>query len=145
MGECRARLDLPASGQLRSRSHLPEGHPVRYRQSLIPTLKQDPTDAEVVSHKLMVRAGMIRQVARGIYDFLPLGLRVVRKVEQIVREEMDRAGAQEILMPAIIPAELWQESGRWEQYGKELLRLKDRYDRDFCFGPTHEEVVTDLA
>jgi len=118
---------------------------VRYSQSLIPTLKQDPTDAEVVSHKLMVRAGMIRQVARGIYDFLPLGLRVVRKVEQIVREEMDRAGAQEILMPAICPAELWQESGRWDQYGKELLRMKDRYERDFCFGPTHEEVVTDIV
>ncbi|MFI5366592.1 MAG: proline--tRNA ligase [Candidatus Binatia bacterium] len=118
---------------------------MRYRQTLIPTLKEDPTDAEVVSHKLMVRAGMIRQVARGIYDFLPLGLRVVRKVEQIVREEMDRAGAQEILMPAICPAELWQESGRWEQYGKELLRMKDRYDRDFCFGPTHEEVVTDIV
>jgi prolyl-tRNA synthetase len=118
---------------------------VRYRQSLIPTLKQDPSDAEVVSHKLMVRAGMIRQVARGIYDFLPLGLRVVKKVEQIVRAEMDRAGAQEILMPAICPAELWQESGRWEQYGKELLRMKDRYERDFCFGPTHEEVVTDIV
>jgi prolyl-tRNA synthetase len=118
---------------------------VRYRQSLIPTLKQDPADAEVVSHKLMVRAGMIRQIARGIYDFLPLGLRVVRKVEQIVREEMDRAGAQEILMPAICPAELWQESGRWEQYGKELLRMKDRYGRDFCFGPTHEEIVTDIV
>jgi len=117
---------------------------VRYSQSLIPTLKEDPTDAEVVSHKLMVRAGMIRQLARGIYDLLPLGLRVVRKVEQIVREEMDRIGAQEILMPAICPAELWQESGRWDQYGKELLRLRDRYDRDFCFGPTHEEVVTDL-
>src|SRR5882672_10475245 len=93
----------------------------------------------------MVRAGMIRQIARGIYDFLPLGLRVVRKVEQIVREEMDRAGAQEILMPAVCPAELWQESGRWEQYGKELLRMKDRYERDFCFGPTHEEVVTDIV
>jgi prolyl-tRNA synthetase len=118
---------------------------VRYRQSLIPTLKQDPTDAEVVSHKLMVRAGMIRQVARGIYDFLPLGLRVVRKVEHIVREEMDRAGAQEILMPTICPAELWNESGRWDQYGKELLRMKDRYERDFCFGPTHEEVVTDIV
>jgi prolyl-tRNA synthetase len=118
---------------------------VRYSQSLIPTLKQDPSDAEVVSHKLMVRAGMIRQIARGIYDFLPLGLRVVRKVERIVREEMDRAGAQEILMPAICPAELWQESGRWEQYGKELLRMKDRYERDFCFGPTHEEVVTDIV
>src|SRR3989441_4147230 len=88
---------------------------------------------------------MIRQVARGIYDFLPLGLRVVRRLERMVREEMDRAGAQEILMPAVIPAELWQESGRWEKYGRELLRLKDRYDRDFCFGPTHEEVVTDLV
>jgi prolyl-tRNA synthetase len=118
---------------------------VRFRQSLIPTLKEDPTDAEVVSHQLMVRAGMIRQVARGIYDFLPLGLRVVRKIEQIVREEMDRAGAQEILMPAICPAELWQESGRWDHYGKELLRMKDRYERDFCFGPTHEELVTDIV
>jgi prolyl-tRNA synthetase len=118
---------------------------VRYSQSLIPTLKQDPADAEVVSHKLMVRAGMIRQIARGIYDFLPLGLRVVRKVEQIVRQEMDRAGAQEILMPAVCPAELWIESGRWEQYGKELLRIKDRHERDFCFGPTHEEVVTDIV
>ncbi len=112
---------------------------------LIPTLKEDPSDAEVVSHKLMVRAGMIRQVARGIYDLLPLGLRVVRKVERIVREEMDRAGAQEILMPAVCPAELWQETGRWEHYGRELLRLKDRNDREFCFGPTHEEVVTDIV
>lgn len=118
---------------------------MRYSQSLIPTLKQDPADAEVVSHKLMVRAGMIRQIARGIYNLLPLGLRVVRKVEHIVRTEMDRAGAQEILMPAICPAELWQESGRWEQYGKELLRMKDRYERDFCFGPTHEEVITDIV
>lgn len=118
---------------------------MRYRQSFIPTLRQDPAEAEVVSHRLLVRAGMIRQVARGIYDFLPLGLRVVRKVEAIVREEMNRAGAQEILMPAICPAELWQESGRWEHYGKELLRLKDRHDRDFCFGPTHEEVVTDIV
>jgi prolyl-tRNA synthetase len=111
---------------------------------LAPTLRDDPADAEVVSHKLMVRAGMIRQVARGIYDLLPLGLRAVRRVEAIVREEMDRTGAQEILMPAVIPAELWQESGRWDKYGKALLRLKDRYERDFCFGPTHEEVVTDL-
>jgi len=118
---------------------------VRYRQSLIPTLRQDPAEAEVVSHRLLVRAGMIRQVARGIYDFLPLGLRAVRKVEAIVREEMNRAGAQEILMPAVCPAELWQESGRWEQYGKELLRIKDRHERDFCFGPTHEEVVTDIV
>ncbi len=118
---------------------------MRYSQSLIPTLKENPADAEVVSHRLMVRAGMIRQVARGIYNLLPLGLRVVRKVERIVREEMDRAGAQEVLMPTICPAELWQESGRWEHYGKELLRIKDRYDRDFCFGPTHEEVVTDIV
>jgi prolyl-tRNA synthetase len=110
-----------------------------------PTLREDPADAEVASHKLLVRAGMMRQVARGIYDLLPLGMRSVRRVEQIVREEMDRAGAQEILMPTVIPAELWQESGRWDKYGRELLRLKDRYDRDFCFGPTHEEVVTDLV
>ena len=117
----------------------------RLSRLLAPTVREVPADAEVVSHRLMVRAGMIRQVARGIYDLLPLGLRAVRRVERIVREEMDRAGGQEILMPAVIPAELWQESGRWEVYGKELLRLKDRYDRDFCFGPTHEEVVTDLV
>src|SRR5437867_13451881 len=116
----------------------------RLSRLLIPTVREDPADAEVVSHRLMVRAGMIRQVARGIYNLLPLGLRAVRRVETIVRAEMDRAGAQEILMPAVIPAELWRESGRWEVYGKELLRLKDRYERDFCFGPTHEEVVTDL-
>jgi prolyl-tRNA synthetase len=117
----------------------------RLSRLFAPTLREDPADAEVVSHKLLVRAGMIRQVARGIYDFLPLGLRAVRRVEAIVREEMDRAGAQEILMPAVIPAELWKESGRWDHYGRELLRLQDRYDRDFCFGPTHEEVVTDLV
>ncbi|HWP66383.1 MAG TPA: proline--tRNA ligase [Candidatus Limnocylindria bacterium] len=118
---------------------------VRLSRLLAPTLREDPADAEVMSHKLLVRAGMIRQVARGIYDFLPLGLRAVRRVEAIVREEMDRAGAQEILMPAVIPAELWKESGRWDHYGRELLRMQDRYDRDFCFGPTHEEVVTDLV
>src|SRR5215471_12991944 len=118
---------------------------MRFSRSLIPTLKETPADAEVVSHKLMVRAGMLRQVARGIYDLLPLGLRVVRKVERIVREEMDRTGAQEILMPAVCPAELWQETSRWEHYGKELLRFKDRNERDFCFGPTHEEVVTDIV
>lgn len=118
---------------------------MRFSQILAPTLKDDPADAEVVSHKLLVRAGMIRQVARGIYDFLPLGLRAIRRVEAIVREEMNRAGAQEILMPAICPAELWRESGRWDKYGRELLRVKDRHDRDFCFGPTHEEVVTDIV
>ncbi len=118
---------------------------MRFSQLLAPTLKEDPADAEVVSHKLLLRSGMIRQVARGIYDFLPLGLRAVRRVESIVRDEMNRAGAQEILMPAVCPAELWQESGRWQKYGPELLRLKDRHDRDFCFGPTHEEVVTDIV
>ena len=118
---------------------------MRYSRSLIPTLKENPADAEVVSHKLMVRAGMLRQLARGIYDLLPLGLRAVRKVERIVREEMDRTGAQEILMPTVCPAELWQESGRWERYGKELLRIKDRNERDVCYGPTHEEVVTDIV
>jgi prolyl-tRNA synthetase len=118
---------------------------MRHTRLLIPTLREVPAEAEVVSHKLLLRAGMIRQVARGIYDFLPLGVRVLRKVERIIREEMQRAGAQEILMPVVCPAELWQESGRWERYGKELLRFKDRNDREFCFGPTHEEVVTDLV
>jgi prolyl-tRNA synthetase len=118
---------------------------VRFTQLFAPTLKDDPADAEVVSHKLLVRAAMIRQVARGIYDFLPLGLRVLKNVERIVREELDAAGCQEILMPAVCPAELWQESGRWDRYGKELLRIKDRHERDFCLGPTHEEVVTDIV
>ncbi len=118
---------------------------MRQTRLLIPTLREVPAEAEVVSHKLMLRAGMIRQVARGIYDFLPLGVRVLRKVERIIREEMQRAGAQEVLLPTVCPAELWQESGRWDRYGKELLRMKDRNDRDFCFGPTHEEVITDLV
>ncbi len=109
------------------------------------TLKETPADAEIVSHQLMLRAGMIRKQAAGVYSWLPLGLRVLRKVEAIVREEMDRAGALELLMPAVQPAELWQESGRWEQYGPELLRLNDRHQREFCFGPTHEEVITDIA
>ncbi len=108
------------------------------------TLKETPADAEIVSHQLMLRAGMIRRLASGLYTWLPLGLRVLRKVEAIVREEMNRAGALELLMPAVQPAELWQESGRWEQYGPELLRLTDRHGREFCFGPTHEEVITDL-
>src|ERR1700743_3098795 len=106
----------------------------------IGTLKEAPADAEIVSHQLMIRAGMIRRVAGGIYDYMPLGLRSIRKVEKIVREEMDKAGALELLMPAVQPAELWQESGRWVKYGPELLRLKDRHDREFVIGPTHEEV-----
>jgi prolyl-tRNA synthetase, family II len=109
------------------------------------TTRETPADAEIVSHRLMLRAGMIRKLGAGIYAWLPLGLRVLRKVERIVREEMDRAGAQELLMPAVIPAELWQESGRWEKYGPELLRLRDRHERDFVIGPTHEEVITDLV
>lgn len=113
-------------------------------QLFIPTLREDPGEAETVSHRLMLRAGLIRKVAAGIYTYLPLGLRVIRKVEQIIREEMNRAGAQEILMPMASPAELWKETGRWEFYGKELLRFKDRHERDFCLGPTHEEIVTDL-
>ncbi|MGQ0595117.1 MAG: proline--tRNA ligase [Gammaproteobacteria bacterium] len=118
---------------------------MRLSELLLPTLRELPADAEVVSHRLMLRAGMIRKVAAGIYTWLPLGLRVLRKVERIVREEMDRAGAQEVLMPAVQPAELWQESGRWAQYGPELLRLHDRHQRELCFGPTHEEVITDLV
>ncbi|MEK7689156.1 MAG: proline--tRNA ligase [Deltaproteobacteria bacterium] len=118
---------------------------MRFSKMFLPTLKEAPSDAEVVSHKLMTRAGMIRKVAAGIYNYLPLGLRVIRKVENIVREEMNKAGAQEVEMPMVIPSELWQESGRWDVYGKELLRLKDRHQRDFCLGPTHEEVVTDMV
>jgi prolyl-tRNA synthetase len=118
---------------------------MRWSKTFIPTLKEDPADADVVSHKLLVRAGFIRQLSRGIYEYLPLSLKVIRKIETIVREEMDRAGAQELLLPIASPAELWQESGRWELYGKELIRFKDRHERDFCLGPTHEEVVTDLV
>jgi prolyl-tRNA synthetase len=118
---------------------------MRWSKTVIPTLKEDPADAEVVSHKLLVRAGMIRQISRGIYDYLPLALKTIRKIEDIVREEMDRAGAQELLLPIASPAELWQESGRWDVYGKELVRFKDRHERDFCLGPTHEEVITDLV
>ncbi len=118
---------------------------MRWSKTLIPTLKEDPADAEVISHKLLVRAGYIRQISRGIYDYFPLALKVIRKIETIVRQEMDRAGAQELLLPISAPAELWQESGRWELYGKELLRFKDRHERDFCLGPTHEELITDLV
>jgi prolyl-tRNA synthetase len=118
---------------------------MRWSRYPINTTKETPSEAEVVSHQLMLRAGLIRRLAAGIYTWTPLGLRTLRKVEQIIREEMDRAGALEVLMPAVQPAELWQESGRWEQYGPELLRLKDRHQRDFVIGPTHEEVITDLA
>ncbi len=118
---------------------------MRWTQYFLNTLRETPADADAVSHRLMMRAGMIQKVAAGIYTYLPLGLRALHKLETIVREEMNREGAIELLMPAISPAELWQESGRWQKYGKELLRLKDRHDRDFCFGPTHEEVVTDTV
>lgn len=118
---------------------------MRASQLLIATMKETPADAEIVSHRLMLRSGMIRKLASGLYSWLPLGLRVLRKVENIVRSEMDASGAQEILMPVVQPAELWQESGRWEQYGPELLRMVDRHQRGFCLGPTHEEVITDLV
>ncbi|RNE93758.1 proline--tRNA ligase [Marichromatium sp. AB32] len=118
---------------------------MRTSQFPLHTVKETPADAEIASHQLMLRAGMIRKLAAGLYTWLPLGLRVLRKVERIVREEMDRSGALEVSMPAVQPAELWQESGRWEQYGPELLRLRDRHQREFCFGPTHEEIITDLA
>jgi len=117
---------------------------MRTSQLLLATQKETPADAEIISHQLMIRAGLIRKLAAGLYSWLPLGLRILRKVENIVREEMNLAGAQELLMPTIQPAELWHESERWEQYGPELLRIKDRHNREFCFGPTHEEVITDL-
>ena len=118
---------------------------MRTSNYLISTQKETPADAEVISHQLMLRAGLIRKLAAGLYTWLPLGLRVLRKVEQVVREEMDASGAIEVSMPVVQPAELWQESGRWEQYGPELLRIQDRHQRDFCLGPTHEEVITDLV
>jgi prolyl-tRNA synthetase len=115
-----------------------------FSKLLLPTLKDAPKEAEVISHKLMLRAGMVRKVASGIYTWLPLGLKVLRKIENIVREEMDASGAQEVLMPMVQPKELWNETNRWEKMGPELLRIKDRHERDFCLGPTHEEVITDL-
>ena len=118
---------------------------MRTTQFPLNTVKETPADAEIASHQLMIRAGLIRKLAAGLYSWLPLGLRVLRKVEKITREEMEKAGALEVLMPALQPAELWQETGRWEHYGPELARLKDRHDRDFCLGPTHEEIITDLA
>lgn len=117
---------------------------MRASRFLIATLKETPADAEIISHQLMLRAGMIRKLASGLYSWLPVGLKVLRNVEGIVREEMNRAGAQEVLMPLVQPAELWEETGRWFKFGPELLRIRDRHDRDFCLGPTHEEVITDL-
>ncbi len=118
---------------------------MKFSQYFLPTLKENPADAEIISHKLMIRAGMIRKLASGIYNFLPYGLKAIKKVEKIIREEMERAGALEVLMPSVQPKELWEESGRWNYYGKELLRFQDRAGRDFCYGPTHEEVITDLV
>ena len=118
---------------------------MRLSQYPISTLKEVPADAEVISHQLMLRSGMIRRLAAGLYTWLPIGLRTLKKVERIVREEMDRAGAFELCMPTVQPAELWKESGRWSKYGPELLRFKDRHDREFAYGPTHEEVITDIA
>ncbi|HEX4986717.1 MAG TPA: proline--tRNA ligase [Burkholderiales bacterium] len=118
---------------------------MRTSQFFISTLKEAPSEAELASHRLMLRAGLIRKLGSGLYTWMPLGLRVLRKVEQVVREEMNRAGAVELLMPAVQPAELWQETGRWEVFGPQMLKIKDRHERDFCFGPTHEEVITDIA
>src|SRR5580692_3491771 len=118
---------------------------MRLSQYPIQTMKETPSEADVVSHQLMLRAGLIRRLAAGIYNWLPLGVRTLRKVEAIIREEMNRAGALEVLLAAVQPAELWQESGRWSDYGPELLRIRDRHDRDFVVGPTHEEVITDIA
>ena len=118
---------------------------MRYSQMLIPTAKEVPAEAEVVSHRLLLRAGCIRKLTSGLYTYLPLGLAAVKKAEAIVREEMNRSGAQELLMPMVQPADLWQESGRWEKYGPELLRFQDRHNRDYCHGTTHCEVMTDIA
>ena len=118
---------------------------MRFTNMFIPTLREDPAEAEVASHRLMLRAGLIRKVAAGIYSFLPIGLRTFRKIENIVREEMDRAGAQELVMPALLPAEAYMDSGRWEVFGPEMFRLKDRSGRDFCLGPTHEELFTQVV
>ncbi|WP_035052978.1 proline--tRNA ligase [Andreprevotia chitinilytica] len=118
---------------------------MRTSQLYLSTLKEAPSEAELISHKLMLRAGLIKRLGSGLYTWMPLGLRVLRKVEKVVRDEMEKAGAHELLMPAVQPAELWQETGRWEVFGPQMLKIKDRHDRDFCFGPTHEEVITDIA
>src|ERR1051325_5153475 len=115
---------------------------MRMSQYFLPTMKENPSEAQIVSHRLMLRAGLIRQTSAGIYAWLPLGYRVLKRIEQIVREEQDAAGAQEVLMPTIQPAELWKESGRYEAYGKEMLRIRDRHDREMLYGPTNEEVIT---
>jgi len=118
---------------------------VFWSKNYIPTLKEDPAEAEVVSHKLLLRAGMIRKLTSGIYSYLPAGWRSLQKISRIVREEMDRFGAVEVRLPAVQPGDIWKESGRWEHYGNELLRFSDRHGRDYCLGPTHEEVITDLV
>jgi prolyl-tRNA synthetase len=118
---------------------------MRVSQFFISTLKEAPSEAELPSHKLMLRAGFIKKLASGLYTWMPLGLRVLRKVESVVREEMDRSGGIELLMPAVQPAELWQETGRWDVFGPQMLKIRDRHDNQFCFGPTHEEVITDIA
>src|SRR5210317_2001089 len=118
---------------------------MRTSQFPLQTLKEVPADAQIASHQLMMRAGLIRKLAAGLYSWMPLGLRVLRKVEAIVRDEMNKAGALELLMPAVKPKELWDETGRWAVFGPQMLKIKDRHDRDFCFGPTHEEVITDIA
>ncbi len=118
---------------------------MRASRFFITTLKEAPAEAELVSHRLMLRAGLIRRLGAGLYTWMPLGLRILRKVEAVVREEMNRAGALEVQMPCVIPAELWQETGRWQAFGPQLLKIKDRHERDFLFGPTHEEVITDIV
>ena len=118
---------------------------MRLTQFFLNTLREAPSEAELTSHQLMLRAGLIKKLGSGLYSWLPLGFRVLKKIENIIREEMERAGALELLMPAIQPAELWSESGRWELFGAQMLKIKDRHEREFCFGPTHEEVITDIA
>ena len=118
---------------------------MRASQFLLKTTKDDPAEAEIVSHRLMLRSGMIKKVAAGLYSWLPVGLRVFRKVESIVRDEMNKSGAMELLMPTAQPSDLWEESGRWDEFGPELMRFQDRHQRDFCLGPTHEEVITDIV
>jgi prolyl-tRNA synthetase len=118
---------------------------MRTSQFYISTLKEPPVDAEIISHQLMIRGGLIKKLSSGLYSWMPIGLRILKKIEKIIREEMNKAGAIELLMPAIQPAELWQETGRWEKFGPQMLKIKDRHERLFCFGPTHEEVITDIV